>query len=841
MQEKKRKRIGRKHTAKSHTFEILNDRVMFAADLSIIDEGLQSGYFDDLQNELNNDIFSVRAPLIGDALAQEMGLSPNASPEAPDASQFLSSLGEQFDAVSLDGDVDIAAVRTQISAALEISADAIQVRGGNDDSDIRFAVTLSNEESYLAAVALDLVGADPEIELLLGNEGAVDVDMQWSYTLVFGVREDVNGISHFYFDTTEANELTVEYTATIRDEFDTGKGRVGVFVAELAASDTPSQFHGAYTIDVADASDGVTVAGSLTGSGAANLAIDASFFPSFLPQGSDGLVNLGVMADGVVRYDTELRFANGQVDADSNDVTVGFENVRLDLGTLYRDFVDPLIRDVQKNLKPIKPAIDFLTEPLPVISGLYEMAGRGEFTALTAAGYGPHHPVTKTVHVIDAILDYRGLTVGENDEPLFSFEVQKSGLDPDTARDRDERIRENLDKLSRGELQLELADKHKNPEEHAEWEKSMAWSAEFDGSFDLPFLRDFDTLAGFLLGDTSSEFFTFDIAAAFNIDFDVSVPIVPLMGLVQLNAGIGIGVTIDLDGGYDALGVERLSSAADFTSEAALERSLQENQEYLVHGFYLDDHNSAAPGNREGGRQDDPELTLDVTLRGGLSAGVDLKLLEFTFGGDVVLEGAVEFDLNDLPDPNLAVDVWPTPTTPIWSNYDAPSDWNYDGRFRTNEFTTIFDNDASSLFNVDGNIKAGLDATLEVSVLGFTVFDERWELFRTTIVDGSLSSPDDARIIRGVNPPRIGAVSNQGVLDLYMGSQANRRTNAEPQRDERDLCDSIAGRVSRAVAKRCSWYSSHLPAKNMLVYLTVFTRSWAPLVPATIRLASCRA
>ncbi len=291
-------------------------------------------------------------------------------------------------------------------------------------------------QSYQRAVDLNLVGADPEIELLLGAHDAVDLELTWEFKLAFGVREDHQGTSVFYFDSSATDDLSLGYGATIRDDFALGKGRVGVFVAELGAGEAPSHYIGSYSLDLNLNPDGTPiVSGSLIGSGTANLAIDASFFPTFSPAGSDGLINLGVMADGIVTYDTNLVFADGTVEATANSVTVGFDQVRLDLGKLYRDFVDPLITNVQNNLKPIKPVVDFLTEPLPIVSNLYELAGRGSFTALTLAGYGPSHPVTKTLNVIDAILDYRGLPGADspNEESLFSFEISKRGVDPKTA------------------------------------------------------------------------------------------------------------------------------------------------------------------------------------------------------------------------------------------------------------------------------------------------------------------------------------------------------------------------------------------------------------------------
>ncbi|QDV40772.1 hypothetical protein Enr13x_06080 [Stieleria neptunia] len=667
------------------SLEALAARTLMAADLGLVDEGLEGAYFSELQSQLNADILSVRAPLIGDVL----GVADGDSSEL--RSQFVSDLGNQLQELSLDGGVSVAEVRSQLIATLGITEAEIQITGQDGDSDIRFEIQLSGAQQVSAGVDLDLVGAAPEIELLLGNENAVDVDLQWHYDLAFGVREGLSGESEFYFDTSAEDELSVAYSASVRSDFDEGMGRVGVFVAEISAGedavagqDVPD-FAGTYEIDIADGEDHPSVSGTLLGSGEVNLAIDASFFPSFLPEGSNGLVNLGVTADGRVEYDTQLQFTgNGEVDATGNGVTVAFDNVSLDLGKLYTDFVDPVISNLQESLKPIKPVIDFLTEPVPIISDLFELGGAGPVTALTLGGASAAQ--IRAINVVDAILDYRGLTGADEstNESLFSFEISKEQFDPAIELEIDDEVADNLTDLANGDLKLELAEKHTDPEKHDDWQQSLDWNAEFDGSIDLPFLTDFETLAGFLLGDASID----------------------------------------------------------------------------------------------NGASDQPEVILDAWVKGGVTAGIDLVILQFAVGGNLEFGGSVTLDLNDLPDPDVDPSLWVN-GQPLWANADTPEDWNYDGRVRVPELTTIVDADPGALFNVDGSLHFGLNATLEVTVLGIPIIDEEWELFRTTLVDGSISQADDAEIIRGINPPQLGVLSD-GVLTLFAGETADLRSNAEP-------------------------------------------------------------
>ncbi|WP_302117591.1 calcium-binding protein [Allorhodopirellula heiligendammensis] len=763
--------------------EKLVKRELLAADLGIVDEGLQSGFLQELQDSINHDILSTPAPLVGSALAGEIN-AVQAQTQTSHSNQWFSHFENEFAFLDLDSDATVAEVKSQLADVLGVSLDSVQVTGNDGDSEIRFDITLVDSISREAAVALDLIGADPEIELLLGTEGQVDLDLAVQYQLTFGVIEDSDGTSSFYFDTEAADELIIDYTATVREDFDSGKGRVGVFIADFSESPNhESQFSGTYTIDVRQAAaGGVAVDGTLVGSGAVHLDIDASFFPNI--NLNTDLINLGVTAEGRVEYDTQLVFADGENDNSGNAVTVGLDEVAIDLGQIYSDFIDPFVRKLQDQLRPAAPAIGFLTEPIPVISDLYEMLGEAPVTALSLAGVEPDDPASIAIHAVDAILGYDGFGLNsENIQSLFDIEFAKVDFDPEAIRDLADEAGKNIRDLKEGLLGLDLSNTLATPEGQAEFERSMEWGTDFGGAFDLPFLTDPEILAGFLMGDTSGELVTFEVSAGLEFEAGVSIPIAPLLNLAQLNAGLSVELGLELAAGYDALGIAQLASVADFSSEAALEQSLEDNQDLLISGFYMDDRNDLAGvvGEGENSDHDAPEVSLTVIATGGISAGLDAKVVKATIGGEIFLAGTLELDLNDLPDPDVGVEHWEDVLSPLWtpSFLDSPDQWNYDGRIRAAELVTIVNENPLAVANVNGSLAAGLSASVTVETFGFTVFDKTWELARVTLLDGTLFESDDAELLLNANQSQLGQVVD-GELQLFMGDTASLRTDARP-------------------------------------------------------------
>ncbi|MEL7335696.1 MAG: calcium-binding protein, partial [Planctomycetota bacterium] len=543
-------------------------------------------------------------------------------------------------------------------------------------------------------------------------------------------------------------------------------------------------FTGNYQIDVTGGLDNANAAGVLSGDGAVLLDIDAQFAPA----ASDSPINLGVDAQSEISYDTMIQFnADGTTEYENNVVNVSMRDVTLDMGDLYDDFIDPMVAEVQSNLRPIKPVIDLLTAPLPIVSDLAELADKGPISAISSA----QQSVQKTVRAIDAILEYQGLSDAERGpQTLFSFEVQKSGVDPQTAANHDEAIRKNLDKVREDGLTLQLNDQHK-PGGYEAWSKSQSWDTQFGGSFHVPILSDPDTLAMMLLGDDQAEFFSFDFIADLSMNVDLRFPIAPLLNMAALNAGIGFSGQLNIGGGYDASGLQRLADAVDFSSRAALNDSINANSDLLLQGLYLDDHNADAGTHREGHAGDEAELTLTTTLHGGVEAALDMVLLQASIGGQLLLGGTISMDLNDLPDPES----WDGGTA-IWSNVQpgqsTDADWQYDGRLRLHELSTIVDADPMAIMNTSGRLDAKLNATVSFGVLGVEVFRDEFNIAEFAILEGPLSVAADGDTIYA-NSPQLGGVDDDGMLVLFAGNSSSQRQNAgnNTQSDEHFVIRSL--------------------------------------------------
>ncbi|MCI0455944.1 MAG: hypothetical protein L0Z62_03055, partial [Gemmataceae bacterium] len=652
---------------------------------------------------------------------------------------------------------------------------------------------------------------------------------------------------------------------------------VGVFLAEITAdqgNDTTaprrSFFEGTYQLDIADPnSDGfltaaefgaVAVAGRLTGTGVADLDIDASFFPEFLPSGRDGIFNLGILADVQISYTTVTTFDAQGNRQDSSTDRIVFGDVRLDLGRFYGELITPIFSSIQNALQPVRPIVDFLTEPLPVVSELFEQNGGAPVTVFHLAKLGKTgaqreflERAEKVVATLDTVLGYQPPSREQADgetEGIFSFESEFKHdfeSDEDMAK-KEAQIRENLRKLQTGELKLTPAPTPLV----TETETSKEFVTKFNGSIDLPFLTNHEHLVRLLLGDSSPELFTFSFDVSASFSFEVTVPIVPLLSLVNFEGGFEVELSLDLDGGYDALGIRQLTQSLDFTSADTLQKSLRDHRLFLANGFYLDDHNpnhirdgdkignivpdmplagainSLQPtlyvpvGSELGGvpykiqiddeiltvlfkdeesglltvvrgvdgttaaahargapiqtlGQDDieePEATLRLEVSLGFSLGLDYQAVTVKGGLSGVFGGSISADLNDLPDA-LPVAQWVNPWTPA---YPSPQFWTYDGRVRLSELAQILGAKVSP-FNLSGEMVVGLDAFVEVSLLGLPGFTREWELARFPILSGNFLRLNDEDIIAGrqLRSARIGEVDANGTLRLYLGDTAGSR------------------------------------------------------------------
>src|SRR5205085_1971205 len=93
---------------------------------------------------------------------------------------------------------------------------------------------------------------------------------------------------------------------------------------------------------------------------------------------------------------------------DNKPPQVAFKNVTLDLGTFITNFAKPIINEVDKFIKPLRPVVDFLTAPIPVIS---QLSGNPKLSLLDLAiafeggDSSKVQPFENAFHLAEQIID----------------------------------------------------------------------------------------------------------------------------------------------------------------------------------------------------------------------------------------------------------------------------------------------------------------------------------------------------------------------------------------------------------------------------------------------------
>ncbi|MBW3588220.1 MAG: hypothetical protein KY429_02250 [Actinobacteria bacterium] len=78
------------------------------------------------------------------------------------------------------------------------------------------------------------------------------------------------------------------------------------------------------------------------------------------------------VADFLLDWD----FTSGNVLAgDSGDLTIEFNNVGIDLGSLLGDFLGPILGEANRLVKPLKPVVDIVTAPIPGLTDAASLLG----------------------------------------------------------------------------------------------------------------------------------------------------------------------------------------------------------------------------------------------------------------------------------------------------------------------------------------------------------------------------------------------------------------------------------------------------------------------------------
>ena len=272
-----------------------------------------------------------------------------------------------------------------------------------------------------ASVLLDLAGGEVKYHVALGStinttlpldadlgfpalglsiDAGLDLAFNWGFDFTIGASLD--GV---FFDVGASPELQINLNAALAPGSMAG-GTLGFLQLNVTDDpNNPTAFAGSFVIDLIDPGVGAANDGRVTLDELATLGLSQL----------GNLVDVQVAGSAAVRLDLELSSAYDLSDlpllnlpavslpkiladldatwnlANPSAPTIGFGNIRLDLGEFFAGFGSETFAAIDAALSPLKPVLDVLTMRLPVLSDIsaavsvLDLDRDGKVTLLDAA------------------------------------------------------------------------------------------------------------------------------------------------------------------------------------------------------------------------------------------------------------------------------------------------------------------------------------------------------------------------------------------------------------------------------------------------------------------------
>ncbi|MGH8429725.1 MAG: hypothetical protein ACREUF_04905, partial [Solimonas sp.] len=760
-------------------------------------------FLEGLQDLLDGTIGDFELPLVGDKLAgaaDAIGDFRNGFIEGlRKAIEDLANPALAFAQAGFSpGGAGLAALDVERDPVSKLLFDLLGPAGlGVIDSidDITFATNIKTEtdpskvffdwDIHMGGVLVNAgagIGFDLGIPGLgLETEGSIQLDVDWQLDLGFGVNFD----DGFYLDIADGSEL--ELTARVTTPGLGITGRLGFL--QISAEENVEGDEGAgaetergdtglavqFAIDIlnrqndADARLGFAELGrigidaKIAGRALADLAMELKLNSDLVPNPGNfpSIVadfafdwGLGTVDNPATPGDEFVGVSLSDLDGGflKNGLQfIGFHDVGLDLGKYFSDVIGPIVEKVQEITAPIKPFLDFLTEPIPVIS---DLAGPTSLLDIAAMSGLVNPGIIKAIEVIDQVVDIvNTLSVVPGDGVILYFdsvlpngalvlyEAPPQGLAAMSSggflSPGDLAGPINLEKLKGFTSQLNLpawangiVDALSDvAQELAEGVTKMRPGGSASGGFKIDIIEDPSQVFGMLMGQPAT-LVSFTMAplileAEFSAFFSIFGP----LG-VSINAEFGAQFG-PFTFGYDTFGISEFA-ASDFR-----------NPLLLFDGLFVGDLDDK--GN------DVPELQFDAGL--WAAAELNLGIARGGVGGGLFAE--IDFNLYD-PD--------------------------HDGKVRIKELITTIENEIRygtpalsplAIFDISGKLTAELFAFLKID-LGFFEIDKKFQITEPIEL---LSFEDVFERF-----PTLATEIGPGVLQLNIGTNA-------PARVEGDLSD----------------------------------------------------
>ena len=614
----------------------------------------------------------------------------------------------------------------------------------NSAEDLEIACQVINGETLLLfnlrlsrTIALVDTTGDP-IQFDIGIPGLnlkvdanVKVEVGYDLHLYFGISAkdgfffDTNGLDDL--STVADTELSVFFKVTVPDLSATGE----ILFLQLQVADeadgkdafgksrSTSLFSGTFSVDLLDPSgDGRLTFGEMIGGGfrlgdmfAVTLTATAEVHLDFTVTFGDDARFPRLLVEFDLTWTWDPAKGTGGEDSEGT-LDFGFHNIQVDLGSLISKFIKPILAEINTVTAPLQPIVDILTTRLPLFSDL----DGGPLTLLDLAeNAGFLKPGTRAF--IDAVATIIDLAADTTVSATNSVVVNAGSFDL---------LLDALGNLGRKTTGSDPAAVDLAAATSDTASKNFLQKLE-DLGFVFPFLK-ISELFNLFTGQPVSivEFDAPELDLTASISFQI-----PIFPPLFMTFGGSIGAKIDLTFGFDTYGLQKFFSSSD------------KNVADLAEGFYVKDVDDN--GN---------EIT-ELTLSGGLFAGVELDILIAKAGVTGGIFADILFDLND-PDG--------------------------DGRVRPSEIIANAKDNPLCIFDVSGRIYVSLDAFLKVNLL-IAKIDKEWNFGEIPILDFNIPCPKPVLASFDADGNGNGTATDtettNGQLLLHMGEYAGFRQHGD--------------------------------------------------------------
>jgi Ca2+-binding RTX toxin-like protein len=680
-----------------------------------------SAFLNQLQVGVNTLVLASNLPLIGDQLKNDANFFQGILTRLNTGFTALDSLIDSDATQRTAENIEIA-IETALTGLLPGGVDLIL----SNPNQVEFNLGLERGSQAVAApISFDL--GLPAIGLEV--DGNVAAALSYELPLRFGVEL---GTDEFFVNTSALNELEIGLNVGLDSGFN-ATGRLGFLQLNVRdQAGDPTRFTGSFLVDLEPGGDG-----RLTATELASLPLAQLLSPKLQATADvnlDLITSLGgssLFPSLRTTFNVDWAFDPADANLEGGGVpTVGFNDVRLDLGRFFSDFVSPIASRVQTVLEPIRPIIQVLSDPLPVFSDVsamrsfFDLNGNGSVSLIEVISKQQGTAYYKFIDAVNQLDQFITRIPNGGD----GFEINLGDLDLNSAGDL--RSLANLNSLTLPSTipfdptaQLQQIGQAIGGETGS---RIAGFVSEIindnfggDGGQDgrgleFPLLQNPASAFGLLLG-RNVNLFTFD------------------MPVLEMNADVGgffnvIGpIGVDLSGNFNL--AAKLAFGYDTEGFRQFQAGGFSNAGLIANGFFISDYT-----NPDGTGSEKPEVQISATVYGG--AGLGLGSLISVTGG-AFLQGNILLDLRDNP---------------------------ADGKIRFNEFASRL-SDPLTIFDASGDLRVGLG--VRGKLLGRTVYSRNIaEKVLLSFGTGSSERPVLAEI-----DPSLG----DRVLRLNMGANAGDR------------------------------------------------------------------